>query len=214
MSRIDRSKLSPEELRAHKAAIKRRCYHKHKGDPGVREALNEANLARYHAKKGDSSFMDALNAKRRERYDKRKNDPEYVKHLSEKFRRTAMRRMWDGIVRGAIKRSIAKNLPYDPDLLEWAPTVWTGRCALSGIEFRRNVGLGPGPFSPSIDRIRPELGYTKGNCRFILHAINAMKGSGSDEEMLLIARALVSRAALGVDLDVVGSLDEQAGALA
>jgi len=206
--------LTDEERRVRKCAQRRASYHARKNDPGRRELANEANLARYHALKEKPGVSEKLNARQRSYYNASKDDPEYMKRLSEKYRRTAMRRMWDGIVRGAIKRAVAKNLPYDEDLLEWAPTVWTGRCALSGIEFRRNVGMGPGPFSPSIDRIQPELGYTKGNCRFILHAINAMKGSGSDEEMLLIARALVSRAALGIDLDVVGSFDEQPGALA
>jgi hypothetical protein len=184
--------ITDEERKARKNEAKRRYYLKHKDSPEYKKRMNEATLAYYHAKKNDPEFVEKLKSQKRARYQLTKGDPVVKKALSEKYRRLSIERMWDSIVRGAIKRSIAKNLPYDPDLLEWAPTVWTGRCALSDIEFRRNVGMGPGPFSPSIDRIRPELGYTKGNCRFILHAINAMKGSGSDEEMLQIARALVA----------------------
>jgi hypothetical protein len=55
----------------------------------------------------------------------------------------------------------------------------------------RNRASARSPFSPSIDRIIPTLGYTKGNCRFILHALNALKGSGTDEQALAIAGAFV-----------------------
>jgi hypothetical protein len=147
--------MTPEERKARKAAIRIASYHARKNDPGRREAVNEANLARYHAKKGNPGILESLRERSRLAYDERKDDPEYKKVLSERFRRSAEKRMWDGITRGAIKRAIARNLPYDADLLEWAPTAWTGKCALSGIEFRRSTGSGPNPFSPSIDRIVP-----------------------------------------------------------
>jgi hypothetical protein len=46
------------------------------------------------------------------------------------------------------------------------------------------------PFSPSIDRIRNELGYVRGNVWIVSHKANAMKNSGNAEEIAKIARNL------------------------
>jgi len=181
-----------EERKAARRAVNKAYYDRNKGNPEFMEKFNKANLAWYNARKDDPAFKEKLRLKAQERYERDKNKPEFKKAVSEKYRRGAEARMWDGIVRGAIKRAVACGIHYDNDLLEWAPTVWTGRCAISGIEFRRGNGCGPSPYSPSIDRIIPALGYTKGNCRFILHALNALKGSGGDEDALAIAKAFVA----------------------
>lgn len=47
-------------------------------------------------------------------------------------------------------------------------------------------------FSPSIDRIVPDRGYVPGNIRFVLHAVNSMKNDGTDADMVMIARAIVT----------------------
>lgn len=74
---------------------------------------------------------------------------------------------------------------------EWASERWTGKCEVTGIEFILSTRRNPYFFSPSIDRIIPSLGYTPENSRFVLHAVNALKGAGTDEDMLLVARAIV-----------------------
>jgi len=88
----------------------------------------------------------------------------------------------------AKKRGTEFNLTND-----WARARWTGRCELTGCEFVFSVGR-PSPYSPSVDRIDATKGYTQDNCRFILWALNGFKGTGSDETMLTIARALVAKA--------------------
>lgn len=187
-----KSTLTPEERAARKRAVNKAYYDRHKGDPEFMAKINDANLKRYYTKRSDPKFLEKYREKARERYDRFRGDPVIAKQRADRNRRSANNRMWDNVVRGALKRAVVKGIPYDADLLEWAPTVWTGRCALSGIEFKRGNGSGPSPLSPSIDRIVPALGYTKANCRFILHAINALKGCGTDDEALFIARAFVS----------------------
>ena len=82
---------------------------------------------------------------------------------------------------------------------EWAASTYTGFCVLTGIPFVISA-QGPAgksgvrPYSPSIDRINPLKGYTQDNCRWVLSAINSFKGTMTDQEMLTIARALVTRA--------------------
>lgn len=176
-------KYTPEELRARKNLRSRAYYERKKNPDFVSEPKKpkytpeerlardrEINLTWYYAHKDERrSTRSAINL------------------------RSTQRRPWKAIAVGAINRAKKRGIPYDPDLLEWAAVRYTGKCELTGLEFRpnRGHGCGPAPFSPSIDRIDPALGYTKGNCRFILHALNALKGAGTDEDAITIAKAFV-----------------------
>lgn len=178
-------KYTPEELRARKNLQSKAHYERKKNPDFVSEPKKpkytpeerlernrEINLAWYHA---------------------HKDDPGFRKRVSATGTRAMQRRPWKGITVGAVNRAKERGIPFDSDLLEWAAERYTGRCELSGLEFRpnRGHGCGPAPFSPSIDRIKPELGYVKTNCRFIIHALNALKGSGSEEDAFAIAAAWV-----------------------
>lgn len=93
----------------------------------------------------------------------------------------------------AKNRSLKKGFPFDLTR-EWCERVWTGKCAVTGLPFAFGTQT-HFPFSPSIDRIDSALGYTQTNCRFVLFAINSLKGTGTDEQMLQIAQALIDNAA-------------------
>lgn len=75
---------------------------------------------------------------------------------------------------------------------EWARDRWTGRCEVTNIPFIISKRPAPFLFSPSLDRKDPTKGYTPDNCRYVLHAVNALKGVGTDEQMVEIAKAIVS----------------------
>jgi hypothetical protein len=101
------------------------------------------------------------------------------------------RQPWKGPLDAAKRRALIKNLPFDLTE-EWAIARWTGRCELSGIEFRIGQrGSGPRFFAASIDRIRPKEGYTKKNSRFLLWAVNAFKYDGSDEDLFKVAEGIM-----------------------
>ena len=72
------------------------------------------------------------------------------------------------------------NIPMVCPLLE-EPIAWT-REQRGGKQYH--------PFSPSIDRIRNELGYVKGNVMIVSQKANAMKNSGNADEIAKIARNL------------------------
>lgn len=55
-------------------------------------------------------------------------------------------------------------------------------CPVFGIPLARNVGE-PGSNSPSIDRIRPELGYVPGNIVVISHRANQLKSNATVGEL-------------------------------
>jgi len=74
---------------------------------------------------------------------------------------------------------------------QWARDEWTGRCAVTGLEFAKSAT--PSPFSPSIDRINPRSGYTRKNCRFVLLGYNMLKHVGTDTDVLKIAEAICAK---------------------
>lgn len=98
---------------------------------------------------------------------------------------------WKYLLITAAARAARKKVPFALTA-EWAAARWTGRCEVTGLEFK--IGqrtAGPKFWGPSIDRITPELGYTPDNCRFVLWAINSFKNSGTDEDMIIVARAIL-----------------------
>lgn len=109
--------------------------------------------------------------------------------------RTKADRPWWVLVTTAKARAKKIGVPFDLDH-EWASVRWTGQCELSGISFvqeSQSSGCGFSRFlSPSIDRIVPEIGYVKSNCRFILCRLNSFRSNGTDQQLMFIAKALVA----------------------
>lgn len=78
---------------------------------------------------------------------------------------------------------------------EWiAEKLIAGSCEVTGITFDLNRdGRGNGykkSFAPSLDRTNCELGYTQDNVKIVVWAYNGAKGTGSHEEVMLLAKAL------------------------
>ena len=89
----------------------------------------------------------------------------------------------------AKSRNIYCNIKEE-DIL---PALENGYCELTGLpfDFKPPKGKVRNPYAPSIDRINSDKGYTKDNIRVVLWAVNAALSECSDEEMLLILRAMV-----------------------
>jgi hypothetical protein len=69
-----------------------------------------------------------------------------------------------------------------------------GRCLLSGIEFDMTPFSGKRrPFAPSIDRIDPSRGYSKGNCRLVCVAVNYAMSDWGLAVLKRIAVAILER---------------------
>jgi len=115
-------------------------------------------------------------------------------HREKQTRRYHATRLWIpwlNAFRGSKQRAKKRNTPFTLTK-EWCEARWTGCCELTGIKFILSTKRSPFLFSPSLDQIIPGLGYTPENSRFVLHAINALKGEGTDEQMFEIANALIS----------------------
>ena len=119
------------------------------------------------------------------------NDPAYkagVLAHNRKMRATAAY-----MVRSARKRATEKNVPFTltaADIAQIQSIIDRGVCELSGTPFVRTEG-DRHHFAPSLDRIRPELGYVPGNVRVIVWCLNAALGTGGLEVLLTLARAIV-----------------------
>lgn len=90
-------------------------------------------------------------------------------------------------LRNARERAKAKSLPFGltvadiPDLPE--------ACPVLGISIapKRGKGFAEGS-SPSLDRIRPSLGYVPGNVRWISNRANMIKSNATARELWLVAQ--------------------------
>ena len=83
-------------------------------------------------------------------------------------------------------KSIRNNVPFNIDFEYVYNLCENGKCSITGLDFE--ILNKRGPRSPSLDRIVPRLGYTKGNVRVILWALNAFKNEWSDSEIYPIAK--------------------------
>lgn len=60
----------------------------------------------------------------------------------------------------------------------------TDTCPVLGIKMQPNKGAkGNRDTSPSVDRIRPELGYIKGNIKVISYRANKLRNDATAEEL-------------------------------
>jgi hypothetical protein len=93
-----------------------------------------------------------------------------------------------------------ENLPYDLDknwILERLISIdW--KCELTKIQFKTKKLITEDKHrgfqwdSISMDRINPKSGYTKDNVRFVLNQVNVFRQDHSDDQMYMIAEALLN----------------------
>lgn len=148
-----------------------------------REKILAAQRERHHANR------DENNAKRLEHYYAHFEEKRDV--WNENRHQARMEAPISHLFKGAEQRARKKGVPFDLTR-EYLAEIWTGRCVVTGIEFKGGRGNGPKFFSPSIDRIIPERGYVQGNVRFVVWALNAMKYDGNDDDVLLLAEAIIA----------------------
>ena len=115
---------------------------------------------------------------------KRKYDAEY--NRSRIISQEPLARMR---LHGAKARARKFNLPFDLDF-EWMMERMD-KCAVTNIPFElERTGEKQRSFAPSIDRIDPQKGYTKDNCRMVIGMYNRAKGEGTDEDVMRMVNEL------------------------
>lgn len=98
----------------------------------------------------------------------------------------------------AKKRSVKRGLECSISV-EWLKSKWNeqgGKCLLTGIPFDLappDEGDHFNPHSPSVDRVDSTLGYTPGNTRLILTAMNIALGTWGEEHFNKMSRAYLTQ---------------------
>jgi hypothetical protein len=162
-----------EKKRAHLRQTSKTYYEEHKAKIAEKNRVYRRSLPREVVLERRARWYEAHKVRAKQRY-----------HAT----RTWL--PWLNALRGSKQRAVKHNIPFTLTK-EWAEARWTGRCEVTNIEFVLSDKRSPYLFSPSLDRIIPTLGYTPENSRFVLHAVNALKGQGTDEDMLRIAKAII-----------------------
>jgi hypothetical protein len=84
-------------------------------------------------------------------------------------------------------RAAASGIPFN---LDRSDITIPSHCPILGIELHWNKGKGYHPDSPSVDKINPMLGYTKGNVRVISARANLLKNDATVEELTKVLEDL------------------------
>jgi hypothetical protein len=119
-------------------------------------------------------------------------DTDWKRHVREQANtsRDWLRRTHASIQKRTRLRGWASHLTMDE--LTQILLASKGLCALTGIPFRIDAPKRD-PFSISVDRIDSSLGYSYGNVRLVLLAVNLAMSHWGEEALMTISRALVSR---------------------
>ena len=86
-------------------------------------------------------------------------------------------------------RCKAKKLGLDYSLnYEYVKNIWPSdnKCPALGIEFKQGVNGKPIDSSPSLDRILPELGYTKGNVQIVCNLANKIMQNATPDQVIQV----------------------------
>ena len=88
----------------------------------------------------------------------------------------------------AKRRAKRQQIPFDLEFQDM-PEV-PKFCPILGIELKLEKDV-PTDYSPSIDRIIPELGYVKDNVKIISYRANRIKNNGTAEEHIKVAEYII-----------------------
>ena len=99
--------------------------------------------------------------------------------------------------RGAKLRAAKQNLPFNLSI-EWVrERISNGICEVTKLplilvnQHTYNTQNNMQPFSPSIDRIVPSLGYIESNCRLVCSIFNLCKHHWTDDDVKKFAQAYI-----------------------
>lgn len=128
---------------------------------------------------------------------RRKSTPEYrekerLRHLKTLLSNEDSYKKY--LIRGAKQRALAAGIPFN---INYKDIEIPEYCPLLGIKLNRHLGEGGRTSacwdSPSIDRIIPELGYTRENVWVVSLKANTIKNNATLEELELLVNNLKAK---------------------
>ena len=90
------------------------------------------------------------------------------------------------------KRAEKKNVPFNLTVA-YIRSIYPedGICPVLGVKMTRGEAASHN-YSPSVDRIKPELGYVKGNVVYMSNLANKMKQNATDEQLRAFAHWILN----------------------
>ncbi len=98
------------------------------------------------------------------------------------------------LLNAARVRAKKNNLVFELDLKWLFAKLKSGKCEMCEIKFTYDApkqGYHHNPYSPSIDRHDPKIGYTKRNSKVVITAYNIAKNQWNQRHFRRIMRAIV-----------------------
>lgn len=108
-------------------------------------------------------------------YKKHKSDPSFRKQRSDYAKEYRKGNPEKRLLLGAKQRAKERGLPFN---LEVEDVSIPKECPVFKVPFEVNTA-----YAPSLDRIKPERGYTKGNIQVISRKANLMKQDATEQEL-------------------------------
>lgn len=185
---------SDEQKRKH-AKYMREYTRKHKEDINAKRRKRYANLSeeererkcelnRIRNKHYYENNRDNVNARAKAR--NWNYNPEKAKTKRQEYYSKYPAR---NILRTVQKRAEDRNLPFDLTE-EWYNEQFKKGCAVTQIRFAQPRS--GSPWSPHIDKITPDEGYTVKNCRLVCAMYNQAKGKWTDNDVEDMAFCIVN----------------------
>lgn len=128
--------------------------------------------------------------------EKRLTGAEYAREFAA---RHPIRRRAQNLVYGSKHRAKKLGLEFDLTTAWLEERLQAGVCEVTGLPFEFpevEVGMKGGPKSnwiPSLDRVDPSRGYTQDNIKVVVWCYNGAKASGTHEDVMRLARALMGQ---------------------
>lgn len=176
----------------HKDAEKRKTYHRERqraylADPETRKRVNAQRRSRAAMPENKEKISE-----QNRRWREQKAADGLTKSIS--WQRTRRReKPVDYLLFDAKRRAEKKGVTFSvsaAERLRLEEIVAGGQCEVTRLAFVKLDGT-RNPYSPSMDRIKPELGYVDGNIRVVIWALNMALGEWGMDVLLRLARAIV-----------------------
>lgn len=128
---------------------------------------------------------EKLKARSLASYNKLRKDPEKLRAAHQRVRDWYHEDYRRGMLHRLRKKCLTTGIPFNLESIEDIPFVT--HCPVFGVELAIGAKK-QHDFSPSIDRIVPELGYTKGNVIVVSDLANRIKSNATPEQIMAVAK--------------------------
>ena len=155
--------------------------------PANRDGLKGDCKTCYQAKRSTPEAKARKNAAQNKKYH---SDPSYAHKKNEHQRSWQKSNPFKAALPSYRHRAKKRGVPFNLDV-DYLEAIWVGVCPVFGtkLDLPHSKNHAKGAHSkhqPSLDRIRPDMGYVKGNVIWISSTANLIKSDASSADILAV----------------------------